>query len=80
MALTVTDNMTNKILILDFGSQVTKLIARRVRDVGFYSEIFNFNVSLAKIQEYEPAAIIFSGGPASVNSSNAPDITSEIFP
>ena len=71
--------MTNKILILDFGSQVTKLIARRVRDIGFYSEIFNFNVSLEKIKEYKPAAIIFSGGPASVNSSNAPDITSEIF-
>jgi len=71
--------VSNKILILDFGSQVTKLIARRVREIGIYSEIFNFDVSLEKIKEFKPAAIIFSGGPASVNADNAPDISDEIF-
>ena len=71
--------MTNKILIIDFGSQVTKLIARRVRDIGFYSEIFNHSITIEKVKKFNPAAIILSGGPASVNSDNAPDISSEIF-
>lgn len=71
--------MTNRILIIDFGSQVTKLIARRVRDIGFYSEIFNHSITIEKVKKFNPAAIILSGGPASVNSDNAPDISSEIF-
>jgi len=71
--------MCNKILIIDFGSQVTKLIARRIREIGFFSEIVNFDTDFAKIKSYNAKAIIFSGGPASVNNENAPDITEEIF-
>jgi GMP synthase (glutamine-hydrolysing) len=71
--------MPDKILIIDFGSQVTKLIARRVREIGFYSEIINFNTEFSKIKSYGAKAIIFSGGPASVNNDNAPDISPEIF-
>ncbi len=71
--------MTQKILIIDFGSQVTKLIARRVREIGFYSEIINYHEDFTKIKDFAPAAIIFSGGPASVNADNAPDLSAEIF-
>ncbi len=64
--------MTDRILILDFGSQVTQLIARRVRESGVYCEIFPFNVSEEKIREFDPKAIIFSGGPASVLGQDTP--------
>ncbi len=66
-----------KVLIIDFGSQVTKLIARRVREMGVYSEIINYNEDLTKIKNAD--AIIFSGGPSSVSAENAPDISNEIF-
>src|SRR6516165_8183630 len=52
-----------KILILDFGSQVTQLIARRVRESGVYCEILPFNISAGRLAEFAPAAIILSGGP-----------------
>src|SRR5260370_8263814 len=64
--------MTDRILILDFGSQVTQLIARRVRESGVYCEILPFNPSAERITEFAPAAIILSGGPASVNEAAAP--------
>ena len=71
--------MTNKILILDFGSQVTKLIARRIREIGVYSEITNHNISLSEIKNFNPQAIILSGGPASTNSDEALNVPQEIF-
>ncbi len=61
-----------KILVLDFGSQYTQLIARRVRECKVYSEILPFNVSIERIKEFNPKGIILSGGPASVYSEEAP--------
>jgi GMP synthase (glutamine-hydrolysing) len=69
----------NKILILDFGSQVTQLIARRVREIGVYSEIKPYNTSLQKIKEFGAKGIILSGGPASVSFENSPKISKEVF-
>ena len=60
------------IIILDFGSQYTQLIARRVREAGVYCEILPFNVELAKLQSREPRGLILSGGPSSVYDDNAP--------
>lgn len=64
--------LTEKILVLDFGSQYTQLIARRVRELGVYSEIMPFNVPLEKIREFKPSGIILSGGPSSVYDKGAP--------
>ena len=61
-----------KILVLDFGSQYTQLIARRVRENRVYSEIFPFNTSIDKIRNFNPKGIILSGGPSSVYDSGAP--------
>lgn len=61
-----------KVLILDFGSQYTQLIARRVREAQVYCEIHPFNLSLEKIKAFSPKGIILSGGPASVYDKNAP--------
>ncbi len=71
--------MTDRILILDFGSQVTQLIARRVRESGVYCEIFPFNVDPARIAEFDPKGIILSGGPASVTGSDTPRAPQEVF-
>ena len=60
------------ILILDFGSQVTQLITRRLRDLGFYSEIHAYDFSLSEIQKLKPQGIILSGGPNSVYESGSP--------
>lgn len=64
--------MKNGIVVLDFGSQVTQLIARKLRELGFYSELLPFNADLEKIRKLEPAGIILSGGPSSVNEPDAP--------
>jgi len=65
--------MTDRVLIIDFGSQVTQLIARRVRESGVYCEIHPFNkVTEASIRDFGPKAIILSGGPSSVTDENAP--------
>jgi GMP synthase (glutamine-hydrolysing) len=71
--------MTDKILILDFGSQVTQLIARRVRESGVYCEIHPFNSDEAKLKVYGAKAIILSGGPASVTESHTPRAPSFVF-
>jgi GMP synthase (glutamine-hydrolysing) len=71
--------MKNKILILDFGSQYTQLIARRVRELGVFSEIQPFGFSLNKIREAPPAGIILSGGPASITAAGAPLVARELF-
>ena len=62
----------DKILILDFGSQYTQLIARRVRECQIYSEIHPFDISAEKVKSLSPKGIIFSGGPASVFEKQAP--------
>jgi GMP synthase (glutamine-hydrolysing) len=72
--------MTDRILIVDFGSQFTQLIARRVRESGVYSEIHPFNkITKQNIIDYNPKGIILSGGPASVTESDTPRIPREIF-
>ena len=72
--------MTDRILIIDFGSQFTQLIARRVRESGVYSEIHPFNkITKRNIIDYNPKGIILSGGPASVTESDTPRIPREIF-
>ncbi len=63
--------MQNGIIILDFGSQYNQLIARRVRDLGVYSEVVPFNTPLAEVLEKKPVGIILSGGPSSVNAEDA---------
>ena len=69
----------SKILILDFGSQYTQLIARRLREKHIYCEIHPFNVSVEKIKEFNPKGIILSGGPASVYEEGAPKVSREIL-
>ena len=67
------------VLILDFGSQVTQLIARRVREVGVYCEIVPFDGAKQAIAALDPGAIILSGGPASVTAGTAPSAPEEVF-
>src|SRR6185437_15899133 len=69
----------DKILIVDFGSQVTQLIARRVREEGVYSEIVPFQKAEAAFREMKPKAVILSGGPASVLDKDAPSTPMAIF-
>lgn len=68
-----------KILVLDFGSQYTQLIARRVRESKVYSEIFPYNASIEKIRYFNPKGIILSGGPSSVYDQDAPIPDLRIF-
>ncbi|MBQ0712004.1 MAG: glutamine-hydrolyzing GMP synthase [Porticoccus sp.] len=74
-----TDIHSQKILILDFGSQYTQLIARRVREVGVYSEIRAFDMSEAEIREYNPKGIILAGGPESVTEGESPRAPQVVF-
>ncbi|HXG51116.1 MAG TPA: glutamine-hydrolyzing GMP synthase [candidate division Zixibacteria bacterium] len=67
------------ILVLDFGSQYTQLIARRIREARVYCEIHPFNLPLEKIKELAPEGIILSGGPASVYQENAPKISADVL-
>jgi len=71
--------VTDRILILDFGSQVTQLIARRVRESGVYCEIHPFSMSEAKLAEFAPKAVILSGGPASVMENASPRAPQLVF-
>ena len=72
--------MHERILIIDFGSQVTQLIARRVRESGIYSEIQPFNsVTMETIRQFNPRGVILSGGPASVTASDTPRAPDELF-
>ncbi|MGH7063343.1 MAG: glutamine-hydrolyzing GMP synthase, partial [Stellaceae bacterium] len=71
--------MTDRILIVDFGSQVTQLIARRVRESGVYCEIHPYTVADDKIRDFDPRAVILSGGPASVTEGTAPRAPGLVF-
>ncbi len=74
-----TDIHSQKILIIDFGSQYTQLIARRVREVGVYSEVRAFDMSEAEIREYNPQGIILAGGPESVTGGESPRAPQLVF-
>ncbi len=71
--------MTDRVLILDFGSQVTQLIARRVREAGVYCEIWPFSADPQAIADFAPKAIILSGGPASVTATDTPRAPQIVF-
>ena len=71
--------MNNGIIILDFGSQYNQLIARRVRDLGVYSEVLPFDTPLDEILERKPVGIILSGGPSSVNVPDACLVDKALF-
>ena len=67
------------VLVLDFGGQYNQLIARRVREAHVYSEMVSHKTSIEEIRARKPKGIIFSGGPASVNQPNAPEVDPEIY-
>ncbi len=69
----------SRILILDFGSQYTQVIARRVRECQVYSEIVRCDITAAEVESMDPKGIILSGGPASVYEKSAPQIDLQIF-
>ena len=69
----------DKILILDFGSQYTQLIARRIRELNIYSEIHPYDLDIKTLKEFSPKAIILSGGPNSVYEDDTPKAPKEIF-
>ena len=69
----------DRILVLDFGSQYTQLIARRIREALVYSQILPCTVPLATILAYRPAGIVLSGGPSSVYEKKAPTVAKELF-
>jgi GMP synthase (glutamine-hydrolysing) len=71
--------MSDRVLILDFGSQVTQLIARRVRESGVYCEIHPFTIAAERIRDFAPRAIILSGGPASLTMAAAPRAPEIVF-
>ena len=79
MRLTVKKIAHSRILILDFGSQYTQVIARRVRECQVYSEIVRHDLRAAEVEAMQPKGIILSGGPASVYETSAPQIDPAIF-
>ena len=77
MATSVTPQQL--VIVLDFGAQYGQLIARRVRDLGVYSEIVPCDITAEEVRELAPSAIILSGGPASVYAEDAPSVDAAIF-
>ena len=69
----------DKIVVLDFGSQYSHLICRRIRDFSVYAELVPYDISLEELKKLNPKGIIFSGGPSSVYDSKAPTPTKKIF-
>ncbi|GAA0373172.1 glutamine-hydrolyzing GMP synthase [Paenibacillus motobuensis] len=73
-------NKPNEIIVvLDFGGQYNQLIARRIRDLGVYSELLPYNTPVERLRELAPKGIVFSGGPASVYAEDAPHIDPAIY-
>ncbi|WP_108125169.1 glutamine-hydrolyzing GMP synthase [Saccharospirillum mangrovi] len=77
--MTQLDIHAQKILILDFGSQYTQLIARRVREIGVYCEIHTYEMTADEIDAFNPHGIILSGGPESVHAENSPRAPQRVF-
>ncbi|ANB01054.1 glutamine-hydrolyzing GMP synthase [Ectothiorhodospira sp. BSL-9] len=77
--MTAADIHAYRILIIDFGSQYTQLIARRIREAGVYSEIHPWDMDEAAIRDFAPTGIILSGGPESVNESDPPGVPQCVF-
>jgi len=75
----MTDPHAQRILILDFGSQYTQLLARRVREAGVYCELHPFDMSEQAIREFSPVGIILSGGPESVTENETPRAAQVVF-
>ena len=69
----------DSILIIDFGSQVTQLIARRIREAGVYCEIHPFQNAATAFEKMQPKGVIFSGGPASVTAEGSPRAPQAVF-
>lgn len=67
------------IVVLDFGGQYNQLIARRIRDLGVYSELLPYNTPAERIRELQPKGIVFSGGPASVYEENSPMVDPAVY-
>ncbi|MCI3922804.1 glutamine-hydrolyzing GMP synthase [Paenibacillus sp. TRM 82003] len=67
------------VVVLDFGGQYNQLIARRIRDLGVYSELLPYNTSAERIRELAPKGIVFSGGPASVYGENSPLVDEGVY-
>ena len=73
------DLQKHKILVLDFGSQYTQLIARKLREIGVYCEIYSHDVSKQEFGDFDPKGVILSGGPDSATEENGPDIPEFLF-
>jgi len=73
------DKPNELIVVLDFGGQYNQLIARRIRDLGVYSELLPYNTPASKLRELNPKGIVFSGGPNSVYEENAPLVDPEVY-
>lgn len=68
-----------RVIVLDFGSQYTQLIARRIREMRVYAEILPYNTAIDELKKEKPSAVILSGGPSSLYEKGAPKISNEIF-
>ncbi|MFC0333979.1 glutamine-hydrolyzing GMP synthase [Paenibacillus sepulcri] len=73
------DKPNEMIIVLDFGGQYNQLIARRIRDLGIYSELLPYNTPVERIRELQPKGIVFSGGPASVYEEKSPLVDPAIY-
>lgn len=77
--LTSTKMHKYRILVIDFGSQYTQLLLRKIRELGVYSELFTWNIDISQIHKFNPNGIILAGGPHSVTERHAPNLLTCIF-